>query len=57
MKAFKKSHVDDWTTDPADSFRYLSLSWRRALPREVKVPKVPGFSIPPPPENRRGIRL
>ena len=39
LKTFKKSAVEDWTTDPADSFRYLSLSWRQAPLREVKVPQ------------------
>ena len=57
MKAFKKSHVDDWTTDPADSFRYLSLSWRKAAPRVVKTPKPTGVVIPPPRDDRRGMRL
>jgi len=54
MKTFKKNHVDDWTTDPADAFRYMSLSWRRAPPRIVKPPKREGFVIPPPVDQRRG---
>ena len=58
MKTFKKSHVEDWTTDPADSFRYLALSWRQAPLREVKLPAQPGWHLPPPVEPRRGgIRL
>ena len=54
-KTFKQRHVEDWTTDPADSFRYLSLSWRKAPAREVKAPKVPGWQVPPPVEPRRGV--
>ena len=57
-KTFKKSHVEDWTTDPADSFRYLALSWRKAPLREVKPAPVQGWHIPPPTMPRRGsIRL
>jgi hypothetical protein len=56
-KSFKKSHVDDWTTDPADSFRYLSLSWRKAPLRVVRTPERTGITIPPPDPDRRGIRL
>ena len=54
-KTFKKSAVEDWTTDPADSFRYLALSWRQAPLREVKLPAQPGYHIPPPAEPRRGV--
>jgi len=53
-KTFKRSAVEDWTTDIADSFRYLSLSWRKAPPREIKVPKLEGWRIPPPNEAKRG---
>jgi phage terminase large subunit len=53
-KTFKRSAVEDWTTDIADSFRYLSLSWRKAPPREIKVPRAQGWQIPPPDEPRRG---
>ena len=57
-KTFKKSAVEDWTTDIADSFRYLSLSWKQAPLREVKVPKPTGWRIPPPDDTpRRGIQL
>jgi hypothetical protein len=58
LKTFKKSALADWTTDIADSFRYLSLAWRAAPPRKVVVPKPQGWTIPPPDEPRRGgIRL
>lgn len=53
-KAFRASHVHDWTSHPADAFRYLSLSWRGIQRREVVVPKQEGFIIPPPPEPKRG---
>jgi hypothetical protein len=55
-KAFRASAFHDWTSHPSDSFRYLSLSWRPAPRREVKVPKLKSgvFVIPPPQEPRRG---
>jgi hypothetical protein len=55
-KAFRASAVHDWTSHPADSFRYLALSWRRSAPRRVHVPSpLPtGWIIPPPKEPRRG---
>jgi hypothetical protein len=57
-KAFRASAVHDWTCHPADAFRYLALSWRPAPRRVVKLPKLEGWSIPPPPEpSRRGLRL
>ena len=56
-KCFKPTAVHDWTSHPADSFRYLALSWRRAPKREIVVPQPAGFIIPPPPEKRRGISL
>jgi len=56
-KAFRASDVHDWTAHPAAAFRYLSLAWRQADRREVKVPPQEGWIIPPPAEDRRGIRL
>ncbi|RPH76000.1 hypothetical protein EHM76_00165 [bacterium] len=56
-KAFRQSAVHDWTSHPADAFRYLSLSWRRAPLRKPRIPKVQlptGWVIPPPREPRRG---
>ena len=57
-KAFKPTEVHDWTSHPADAFRYLSLGYRM-LPRQVIVePRLPrGIFIPPPAEVRRGIIL
>src|SRR5262245_1072373 len=59
-KAFRASPLHDWTSDRADAFRYLALSWKAAAKREVMVPtpeQLGGWRIPPPAEDRRGIRL
>ena len=58
-KAFRANAVHDWTSHPADSFRYLAMSWRKPVARKIKIaPKLPsGWIIPPPPENRRGMVL
>jgi hypothetical protein len=56
-KSFRANAVHDWTSHPADSFRYLSMAWRKAPLRKVKPPPNPFFSgwvIPPPPEPKRG---
>jgi phage terminase large subunit len=59
-KAFRASAVHDWTSHPADSFRYLCQSWRRAILRVIRehstLPE--GWMIPPPIElHAGGIRL
>jgi len=61
-KAFRRNAVHDWTSHPADSFRYLSLSWRKA--RGITGPSVPlprrpvelptGWIIPPVEDVVRG---
>jgi phage terminase large subunit len=56
-KAFRQSDVHDWTAHPAAAFRYLSLAWRLAERRETVAPKQEGWHIPPPAEERGGIRL
>jgi len=57
-KCFKPNAVHDWTSHPADAFRYLAQSWRSAPRREVKAPKLEGWQIPPPqPPKRGGIVL
>ena len=58
-KAFRATDVHDWTAHPAAAFRYLSFAWRLAERRETPMPATPpgGFVIPPPQEDRRGIRL
>lgn len=59
-KAFKASDVHDWTAHPAAAFRYLALAWKYAEhTRTVAIPKAEEgtFIIPPPAEDRRGLRL
>jgi phage terminase large subunit len=59
-KCFRQSAVHDWTSDVADSFRYLCMSWRPAPLRVIKVKPQPpqGWVIPPPREpQRQGIVL
>jgi len=54
-KCFKPSAVHDWTSHPADSFRYLAQAWRSAPRRVVEAPKPQGWVIPPPRDHgRRG---
>lgn len=53
-KAFKATAVHDWTSHPADAFRYLSLAWKPAAPRKPLQPKISGIVIPMPREPRRG---
>jgi len=59
-KAFRATHVHDWTSHPADAFRYLSLAWKN-IPRQPIENKIePGsWIIPPPTDERdmRGLRL
>ena len=56
-KCFKPTALHDWTSHPADAFRYLAMSYKPAPPRVIKPPKQTGWVIPPPNEQRRGIRL
>ena len=58
-KAFRASAVHDWTSHPADAFRYLAMSWRPAQMHKAKQPLLSGWRIPPPDEMARsqGIRL
>ena len=53
-KAFRASAVHDWTSHPADAFRYLALARQRPVLRVVKTSKPEGIVIPPPREPRRG---
>jgi phage terminase large subunit len=59
-KAFKPTHVHDWTSHPSDAFRYLALAWR-TIPRPApeRKPKQSDWVIPPPDElhDRRSIKL
>ena len=57
-KCFKPTALHDWTSHPADAFRYLAMSYKPAPRREIKIPRMEGWHIPPPIENKRGgIRL
>lgn len=56
-KAFRQSDVHDWTAHPAAAFRYLSLAWRQVERRQVVDVQEPGWHIPLPAEERKGIRL
>jgi phage terminase large subunit len=53
-KAFRASAVHDWTSHPADAFRYLALSRKRVQRVIIKPPRPTGWIIPPPAEPRRG---
>jgi len=54
-KVFRASPLHDWTSNYADSFRYLSQAWRYAPSRPVEERRLTtGFVIPPPAEPRRG---
>jgi hypothetical protein len=56
-KAFRATDVHDWTAHPSAAFRYLSLAWRyveRAPPADEAER---GWHIPPPEDDRKGIRL
>jgi len=58
-KAFRASAVHDWTSHPADAFRYLAMSWKPAPRIRPPEPKQEGWHIPPPrePTSRGGLRL
>jgi phage terminase large subunit len=58
-KCFRQQPLHNWCSDRADAFRYLALSWRQAPLRVApdRTRPTEGFYIPPPPEDRRGIRL
>lgn len=53
-KAFRASAIHDWTSHPADSFRYLALAVRPAPPRRIVTPEPQGIIIPPPREIQTG---
>jgi hypothetical protein len=56
-KCFKDAPLHDWTSHPADAFRYLAMSYK-PVPRIVpKEPELKGWHIAPPAEMRKGIRL
>lgn len=47
-KCFKPAPLHDWTSDFADSARYMALAWQPAPLRVVRVPPRQGIVIPPP---------
>jgi len=55
-KAFRASAVHDWTSHPADAFRYLALSRKQVTRVKVREPRHEGWIIPPvrEVEHRRG---
>jgi len=53
-KAFKASAVHDWSSHPADAFRYLAMSYKQPTLRVVKPPPSQGWQIPPPAEAKHG---
>jgi len=53
-KCFTQKPLHDWSSNPADAFRYLAQSWRPAPLKKVKVPLQTGWRIPLPAEHRRG---
>ena len=58
-KAFRESFVHDWTSHPADAFRYMAMAYRALPPRKTATPKTSGWVLPPPAEQRKrgGLRL
>jgi phage terminase large subunit len=57
-KCFRASAVHDWTSHPADAFRYLAMSWKPAPRIRPAEPAMDGWRIPPPREpGRGGLRL
>lgn len=57
-KTFKASEVHDWTSHPADAFRYLSAAWRevRNVKPKAQAKLQPGQVILGPPESRNTKR-
>jgi hypothetical protein len=57
-KCFTPKPLHDWSSNPADAFRYLAQGYRPAPRRVISAPIQRGWTIPPPNENRRrGIQL
>jgi hypothetical protein len=54
-KVYRSSALHNWASNPADSFRYLSLAVRpQPVIKKVEPTAPRGIIIPPPPEVRRG---
>jgi hypothetical protein len=57
-RAFRANAVHDWTSHPADAFRYLSQAYKPAPKRTPKPVQQPGWWIPRVfDQPRRGLRL
>lgn len=56
-KSFRASAVHDWTSHFADAFRYLAQVWRPSRKPLFVLPRRDGWTIPPPPEPRKGMML
>jgi hypothetical protein len=57
-KAFRASAIHNWTSHPADAFRYLALARQKPIVIKAREPVRRGIIIPPPQEIKRGgIRL
>jgi hypothetical protein len=59
-RCFRASAVADWTSDSADSFRYLSMAWKPApirTPQLRQRPQNGGIFIPPVPPRRERMRI
>lgn len=61
-KTFKASEVHDWTSHPADAFRYLAMAWQQHTPKIVtpKPKALPGqvyLPGPPEPVSTRRIKI
>ena len=61
-KTFKASEVHDWTSHPADAFRYLAMAWQQHVPKIVtpKPKAQPGqvyLPGPPEPVSSRRIKI
>ncbi len=59
-KTFGQNEIHDWTSHPADAFRYLAIAWRTSPKLAVDTkPKIPqgAMLLPGPPEPSRGVRI
>jgi hypothetical protein len=61
-KTFRASEVRDWTTHPADAFRYLALSWKQVVDTiPDKKPEQPRGTVvlegAPKPQSSKRIKL
>ena len=55
-KAFRVTAIHDWTSHPADAFRYLAMAWRNIPRQPIEVKPDPGAWVIPPPIDEPGMR-